>query len=287
MADLNDSIASAQAAVEVAQRNYESMQRLAAKQAATKLQLQDAKDALERATFHLTALKDQKETLVTASDRSVAEAKLRDASSAVALARHKLQLATVTAPMAGTLYQFDLKVGAYLQPGDLLGLVGKLDQVKVVVYVDEPDLGRVSLDLPVNITWDARPGEKWSGRVNKLPTEVVALGTRTVGEVTTIVDNPNRDLLPGVSVNVNIVSKIVNDAVSIPRAALRTRNGATGVYKLTDKTIAWVPATAGISDVNNVQIVSGVEAGDKVADRVVDPSDAEMRPGMRVKVGSD
>lgn len=283
LADLNDSIATAQAAVQVAQRNYEAMQRLADKQAATKLQLQDSKDAVERATLHLTALQDQKETLVTAGDRSVAEAKVRDAESSVALARHKIQVSTVTAPMAGTLYQFDVKVGAYLQPGDLAGLVGKLDQVKVIVYVDEPDLGRVALDMPVTITWDARPGQKWTGRVNRLPTEVVALGTRTVGEVTTVVDNPNHDLLPGVSVNAAITSKVVNDALSIPRSALRTLNGGTGVYELTDQTIKWVPVVAGISDVNSVQISSGLSAGDKVADRVVDPADAEIRAGMRVK----
>ncbi len=287
VADLNDSIATAQAAVSVAERNFEAMQRLADKQAATKLQLQDAKDAVERATLHLTALKDQKDTLVTASDKTVAAAKVRDAEASVALARHELKVAAVVAPMAGTLYQFGLKVGAYLQPGDLAGLVGNLDQVKVIVFVDEPDLGRIALDMPVNITWDARPGQKWTGRVNKLPTEVVALGTRAVGEVTTVVDNPDHDLLPGVSVNVSIISKVVNDAVSIPRAALRTLNGATGVYKLADKTIVWVPVVAGISDVNNVQVVAGVANGDKVADRVVEPADAEIRAGMRVKALTD
>jgi len=283
LADLNDSIATAQAAVTVAQRNYEATQRLAEKQAATKVQLQDAKDAVDRAALHLTALKDQKETLVTATDRSVAAAKLRDAESAVVLARHNLKVATIAAPISGTLYQFDLKIGSYLQPGDLAGLVGKLDQVKVIVYVDEPDLGRIALNMPVNITWDARPGQKWQGRVNKLPSEVIALGTRTVGEVTTVVDNPEHDLLPGVSVNASIISKVVNDAVSIPRSALRTLSGATGVYKLADKSIAWVPVVAGISDVNNVQIVSGVEPGDEVADRIVEPADAEIRPGIRVK----
>jgi HlyD family secretion protein len=283
VADLTDSIASAETAVSVAERNYAAMQRLAEKQAATKQQLQDAKDAVDRAQLHLSALKDQKDTLVTASDRFVAEAKLHEAEAAVTLANHKLSLATVTAPIAGTLYQFDLKVGAYLQPGDLVGLVGKLDQVKVIVFVDEPDLGRVALGMPVNITWDARLGQKWQGHVNKLPTEVVALGTRTVGEVTTVVDNPNHDLLPGVSVNVLIVSKVVNDAVTIPRSALRILHGATGVFKLIDKSIAWTPITAGISDVNNVQVVSGLSPGDKVADRVVEPTDAEVRDRMRVK----
>jgi HlyD family secretion protein len=287
LADLKDSIASAQSAVDVSQRNYEVIQRLSAKEAATKLQLQDAKDTLDRATQHLKALNDQMATLVTAADRSVAEAKLHDAVSAVDLARHRLQTATVCAPMAGTLYQFDMKVGAYLQPGDLVGLVGKLDQVNVTVYVDEPDLGRIALDMPANITWDARLGQKWSGRVDRLPTEVVALGTRTVGEVATIIDNPNHDLLPGVSVNVLIVSKVVNDAISIPRAALRTLRGVTGVYKLTGNSITWVPVVAGISDVNNVQILSGISLGDQVADRVVAPSDAEIRAGMRVKPATD
>jgi multidrug efflux pump subunit AcrA (membrane-fusion protein) len=283
VANLNDSIASAHVALEVAQRHYESLQRLAEKQAATKAQLQDAKDVVDRARLQLTALKNQKETLVTPSDRSVAGVQLRDAEAAVALARHKLDLATVTSPISGTLYQFDLKVGAYLQPGDLAGYVGKLDQVKVTVYVDEPDLGRIALDMPVEITWDARPGQKWRGRVNKLPTEVVALGTRTVGEVATVVDNPRHELLPGVSVTALIISKVVEDATSIPRSALRTLHGATGVFKLANKTIAWTPIEAGISDVNKVQVVSGLTLGDKVADRVVEPSDAEIRNGMRVK----
>jgi HlyD family secretion protein len=283
LASVNDSIASTQAALDVAQRNYEILTRLAEKQAATKVQVQDAKDAVDRTRLQLSAFKDQKETLVTASDRSVAQAKLRDAEAAVALARHRLTLATVKAPVSGTLYQFDLKVGAYLQPGDVVGLVGDLDRVKVTVYVDEPDLGRVALGMPVNITWDARSGRTWQGQVNKLPSEVTALGTRSVGEVTTIVDNPDHDLLPNVSVNVLIISKVVNDALSIPRAALRTLNGGTGVYKLADKRIAWTPIEAGISDVNNVQVVSGLEPGDKVVDRIVEPGDAEIRGGMRVK----
>ncbi len=283
LASLNDSIASAHAAIEVAQRNYDAFTRLASQQAATALQVQEAKDALERANLQLSSLEDQKKTLVTNTDRTVAQAKLHDAQAAVSLARHRLSLGTVTAPVTGTLYQFDLKLGAYLQPGDLVGLIGNLDQVKVTVYVDEPDLGRVGLNMPVSITWDARPGQKWEGRVNKLPTEVIALGTRTVGEVTTVVDNPNHDLLPGVTVNALIISKVVNGALSMPKGALRTQRGATGAFKLTGNTVTWVPVTTGISDVNSVQIVSGLEPNDKVADRVVEPSDAELKSGMRVK----
>src|SRR6185437_5088591 len=217
LASLNDSIQTARAAEEVAQRTYDALQRLESKQAATKLQVQDAKDALNRAKLQLSAFEDQKRTLVTATDRSVAEAKLHNAQAAVAVAKHHVALSRIDAPITGTVYQFNLKVGAYLQPGDQVALVGDLNEVKVTVYVDEPDLGRVGLNMPVGITWDARPGQKWWGRVDRLPTEVIALGTRNVGEVTTVVSNPHHDLLPGVTVNTTIVSKVAENTSGIPK----------------------------------------------------------------------
>jgi len=280
LSSINDSIRSQRTAIEVAQRNYDSLQRLEKQQAATRQQVLDAADALTRAKQQLQGYEDQKRTLVTSSDLSVSQAKLKDADAALTLAKHRLALATVRSPMTGTVYQFDLKVGAYLQPGTLVALVGNLDRVKVTVYVDEPDLGRVKKGMAVDFTWEARPGQHWWGRVEKLPTEIVPLDTRRVGEVTTIVDNPNHDLLPGVTVNATVVSAVVKDAVAIPKQALNRLRGSEGVYKLAGDTIVWTPVKTGVSDVNNVQILSGLKLGNRVALR----SDTEMTSGMQVTV---
>jgi len=287
IADLNGKILSAQAAIDTAQRLYASDQRLFERQAATKLHVQNDKDILDRAKLQLQTLEEQRRTLITGSDKSVAQAKLHDAQASVASARHEVRLGNVTSPMGGTVYQFDLKVGSYLRPGDLVALVGNLNQVKVIVYVDEPDLGRVGLDMPVKITWDARPGRVWWGKVDKLPTEVVALGTRTVGEVSTIVDNPGHDLLPGVTVYAAIISTIVKNATAIPKAAFRTINGQQGVFKLVGNSILWTPISAGASDINHVQIRAGLQVGDRVLDRVLEPPDAEITNHMRVKPDID
>lgn len=287
VASLDDSLRSAKAALDVAQRNYDSLQRLLPKQAATKIQVDEAKDTFERAKLQVASIENQRQTLVTASDKSAALARVGDAQAAVDLASERLQYGVVRAPVSGTLYQFDLKQGAYLQPGDLVGLVGDLNRVKVTVYVDEPDLGRVALGMPVTITWDAQPGKQWSGRVDRLPSQVTPLGTRTVGEVTTLVNNPNHDLLPGVTVNVTIVSRVVKDATTVPKGALRSMHGETGVYKLVGDHIQWTPVKAGASDISNVEILSGLHDSDKVADRVVEPSDAELKDAMRVKPESD
>lgn len=283
LANVNDKIRSAQAALDVAQRSYESTKRLFASQAATKVQVQDAQDRVRSERLQLAGLEDQRKTLATQSEKTVAEAKLRDAEAAVQLARHNIALGSIRAPIAGTIYQFDLKVGSYLQPGTQVALIGKVDQMKVTVYVDEPDLGRVGLGMPVLITWDARPDQTWYGKVDKLPTEIVALGTRTVGEVTTIVGNPNHDLLPGVSVNAVVVSRVAKNALAVSKSALRTLSGKDGVYKLVGDHLEWTPVQTGVSDINDVQILSGLKEGDRVADRVVSPSDAEMKSGMRVR----
>ena len=288
LASVESSITSAKTAVDVASRNYETEQRLAGKNAATRLAVQEAKDTLEHAKQQLAAFESQRRTLVTSGDKIVAEAKLKDAEATVALAEHRIALGTIRTPLSGTVYEFDLKVGAYLQPGDTVALVGDLDRVKIAVYVDEPDLGRIAPDVPVSITWEARPGQKWRGYVEKLPTEIITLGTRNVGEVNTVVDNPNHDLLPGVTVNATIISKVVENALLMPKAALRNIGGKSGAFRLgKGGVLEWAPVEAGISDINNVQIISGLNAGEKVVDRVVDPSDAEITAGMRIKAVED
>jgi HlyD family secretion protein len=279
VSSLRDSIRSAEAAVKVAQRSYDSLSRLEKQQAATRQQVLDAADALTRAKMQLAAYQDQLRTLVTSGDITVAEARAKDANAAVALAQHRIDLATVRAPLAGTVYQFDLKVGAYMQPGELVAEIGKLDQVKVIVYVDEPDLGRVKKGMPVDFTWEARPGQHWRGRVEKLPTQIIPLDTRRVGEVTTIVDNPNHELLPGVTVNATVISAVEKNVVAMPKQALNRLRGQEGVYKLSGDRLVWTPVKTGVSDINNVQILSGLRPGDRVAL----PGDTELKSGMTVR----
>jgi hypothetical protein len=55
--------------------------------------------------------------------------------------------------------------------------------------------------------------------------------------------------------------------------------GITGVYKLSGKSVVWEPVKTGVSDVNNVQILSGIRVGDRVAEQT---GDVAMRNGMRI-----
>jgi len=279
LAEVENNLSAAKLQQDIARRNVDSLSRLVASQAATKFELATAEDTLAKAKIQVETYEARRRTLVSSADRAITEAKLRDAEAAGDLARHRLALDSIKAPISGTVYQFDLKPGAYLSPGDLVATIGQLNQVRVRVYVDEPELGRVEMADPVVITWEGRPDQRWQGKVDHLPSQIVPLGTRQIGEVLCLIDNPDHDLLPGTNINAEIISKVVKDALSIPKQALRYESRGKGVYKLVGDQLAWQEVKVGVSDVNEIQILSGLKAGDEVAL----PGDADLREGRRVK----
>jgi len=68
--------------------------------------------------------------------------------------------------------------------------------VRVWLYVDEPLLGRVAPGQPVTITWEALPGRQWCGAVEKMPADIRPLGSRQVGDVVSVIDNPGASCYP-------------------------------------------------------------------------------------------
>jgi len=237
-----------------------------------------AKEAVDRAQAQIDALQKQRAALVAPGDRSAAEARLDEAKTAIQLAEARIRMSVVRAPIAGTVYQFDLKPGAYLNTGDLVAAVGRLDRVHVRVYVDEPDLGRVNMGMPVTITWDALPGRQWKGSVERTPNEIVTLGARQVGEVLCTIENPDMDLLPGTNVNVVILSETVENAVTIPKQAVFRQQGQTGVYILEGDRLRWKQVTLGVGNTTRTQ-VNELKEGDAVAL----PSEKPLRDGMVVQ----
>jgi HlyD family secretion protein len=278
IATLNGAIEAAEQELAVAQREYDSNRRLQSKGAIANLEVTASKERVERVQLQIQSLETRKAALVSPPDRSAAEARLNEAQAAVAAAKEKIGMTTVRAPIAGTVYQFDLKPGAYLNPGDLVANIGRLETVRVIVYVDEPDLGRVEVGMPVTITWDALPGRQWTGGVERKPTQVIALGARQVGEVGCVIGNPDLDLLPGTNVNAEIRSKVVENVLTIPNAALRREGLKTGVFVLENGAIRWRDVKLGVASVVRSQVVGGLRDRDSVAL----PTDRALKDGMAV-----
>jgi HlyD family secretion protein len=271
-------LARARIDLEAAQREYQTLERLFTKQAATRLEVDNARHVVNQLKLRIQSLEAHKAALVTNPDKQIAKARVEEAQSAAQIARTNLELSIIRAPMDGVVYEFDLKRGAFLNPGDQVAKVGRLDRVRVTVYVDEPDLGKVRQGESVTITWDALPGHQWKGQVDKLPTQVVPLGTRQVGEVGCIIENPERDLLPSANINADIAATEAANALTLPKEALRRQGSETGVFLLQGDRVMWRKVGLGISSYTKSQILSGLNEGDAVAM----PSEKPIKSGMKV-----
>lgn len=276
---IDSDLARARLDLEAAQKSSEALDRLVAKQAATRQELDSARQLVDQLQLRIQSLEKSKAALVTGTDKEIAKARLQEAQSTSAVAQTNLDLSRIRAPMDGTLYDFDLKQGSYVIPGDAIAKVGRLDRVRVNVYVDEPDLGKVREGELVIITWDALTGHQWKGKVDKLPTQIAPLGTRQVGDVACIIENPDRDLLPNANINADIQATVVEHALALPKEAIRRQGSETGVMLLQGDRVVWRPVNLGISSYTKSQVLSGMTEGDAAAL----PSEKPVQSGSRVQ----
>jgi HlyD family secretion protein len=278
LADIDGQLAKLALDRQQTEKELATVGRLIAKNAATKQEAQVLEDRLAQLQQQRGALQARRAVLFTAADRGVIEARLREARTAVAAARDKQKQGVLRAPMAGVVYQVDPRAGAFLNPGDLVANIGRVDELVVKVFIDEPELGRVAPGMPAVITWDAMPGKQWEGRVEKMPLQIVTMGTRQVGEVSVRIPNEDKTLPPGANINAAIRSREAAQAVTIPKEALRRENGVQGVFVVVGNALQWRPVKIGVTNITHAQVTEGVAAGD----RVVLATDIVLKPGMPV-----
>ena len=278
--EIENSLARAQFDLQQAQKTAASLERLAGKQAATKQEVDNAREKVRQSELEIAGLEKRRLSLVAQPDRAAAKARLDDAEGALRHARERAALAVVHAPMAGTVYGREVRSGSYVNAGDLIANVGRLEQLRVRVYVDEPELGRVAEGQPVTITWDALPGRQWHGRVERKPVAIQPLGSRQVGEVICLIDNDGRALLPGTNVNAEIRTAVAEGALVIPKETLRHDAQGDYVWALKGDAIERRAVKKGVASITQVQIVEGLSEGDAVAL----PGDVALKAGDKVTV---
>ncbi len=265
LAEIENGLIAAKADLTTAKRDADSLSRLLSKQAATAYEMGLSRDKVRQIELRIEGLERRRAALVGQGDRAVAEARINEMEAAAAEIRHRVDVSNIRSPMSGMLYQFDLKPGAYLNPGDLVGSVGRINQLKVTVYVDEPELGRVEKGMPVNITWDAMAGRQWKGVVDRMPTQIVPLGTRQVGEVVCIIENPDLSLIPGTNINAEILSRKADSALTIPKETVHTEGKQSFVMKLLGDRLITQPVKLGIGSITRIQVLDGLSEGDSIA----------------------
>jgi RND family efflux transporter MFP subunit len=184
----------------------------------------------------------------------------------------------LTAPVTGSVYRTERRRGEVVHAGDPILWIADLSDLRVRANIDQVDLGRVRGDQRVEITSNAFPGRLWTGIVSEVIPHVVVRQSRSISEGLAKVEPPTEGLVPGMSVDVDIVVEQSEDALRVPAEAIFRSNGDAFVYRIEGSRARRIDVALGLETVNAVQVTEGLEADDVV---VLGPA-TELAEGDRV-----
>ncbi len=271
----------AQASRDQLRRDNESLTKLVAEKAATSQELDQNRLLLTQAEADVTALQKAKETMEQQAplDRDRVQHLVEHAREQVADLEARVASAHGVAPMDGTLYALPIRTGDFVKAGDLLAEIADLHHVRIRAFIDEPELGQIEVNQPVEIFWDAHPDRVWNGRTEILPKQVVNRGTRSVGELICSVSNDRLDLLPNTTVDVRIQISERPNVLVVPRGAVYIEGSKRFVFRVENNKINRRYITVGVANPTMIEVLSGLNEGDVVAL----PGDVSLKENLHIR----
>jgi len=213
---------------------------------------------LVSAKAHLAMLKAG----ATGTELAVQEAILDEA-----VARHDLALArmaesVILAPFAGTIIRVHVHRGGLVAAKAPLLELADLSNLVVRFAVPELHAAAVQPEMEVELLPDAHPGEVVKGRVVRIYPELDQ-GTRTRTVEAELA--AGAELVPGMFGRVNLTLKLAGQSVVLPSEAVSaSRQGKAAVFVVEEGKARTRLVTTGIEADNRIQILSGIQPGDKV-----------------------
>ncbi len=271
----------AQAQREQLRRDSESLTKLVAQKAATPQEFEQNRLALAQAEADVEALEKTKQTYASQAVLDVERVThlVEHARNQVRDLEEKVSSAHGIAPTDGTLYSLPIHPGDFVKQGDLLAEMADLHHVRVRAFIDEPELGQIDVNQAVEILWDAHPGRVWSGRTEVVPKQVVAHGTRNVGELLCSVSNDQLDLIPNTTVDVRIHIGERPSVLVVPRGALNIDGSKRFVFVVEDNRLHRRDIKVGIANPTMIEVLSGLQQGDVVAL----PGEVSLKENLRIR----
>ncbi len=268
-AEAERAIAQAEAGKALAEKTFDRMKRLYEDKVVTRQEL----DEVEAKTT--VAAKDYERAV---ERRAQMDARVAQAKAGENAARTALSYTKVTAPFSGIVTEKKLDAGSMAVPGAPIVIMEDPRRYRIEASVPESLLPLLKVGAPVDVELDSAPGKAIPARISEV-SPLVDPATRTF---TAKADIGGSGLRTGLFGRIRIRAG-KGTVLAVPKRAISRAGGYEGLFVVTpDNTARLVLVTTGAAYGDDVEILSGIEPGTRVAvspvDRLVDGARVEVRP---------
>jgi len=190
---------------------------------------------------------------------------LENAQLAIKSAEENLANTQLIAPISGTVMTFDITVGNKIDSSSLV-TIADLGQPFIEVFLDPSDWNNVKVGKYAEITFDALPDSKFTGKVTRVDPGLYTSGNTSVVRALVQLDIPKDgfDLPLGSTASVDVIGGRADNALLIPIEALHPAGDQFTVFVMKNNKPTLRVVEIGIQDQVSVEIKSGLQAGDVV-----------------------
>lgn len=212
----------------------------------------------------VVALGRGNQQLIQASEDRLRSLQLPNETIAVLKETKQIQqTVTFYAPQSGVVDNLNIRQGFFVKPGTTMMSIGNLDQVWVEAEIFERQAAYVEEGAPASMTVDYLPGESWQGKVDYVQPSLDAM-TRTM-KVRLRFDNENGALKPNMFTQVELNPDNDTESLIVPKdAVIRTGDNDRVVLALDEGSFKSIAVDLGRVDDQFVEILSGIDAGERV-----------------------
>ncbi len=207
-------------------------------------------------------------------DIAQGRASVKEAIANLSLIQTQLSDTQIRAPFAGFISQKYAEPGAFVTPttsastgtGATSTSIAALAQgLEILAQVPEVDIGRIRQGQTVKVSADAYPDRTFEARVKRIAPEAVLERDVTYFEVRLGLTTGRDVLRSGMNVDLVFLGDRLTDVVVVPTVAVVTVQGETGVLVPgEEQEPVFRPVTLGPAVEQQIQILDGLESGDRV-----------------------
>lgn len=222
-----------------------------------------SKEALNVANVQLSKLKAP----VNSYDRSLAEAKIRQAEAAIQAIKKQIDDCVLRTPYAGVVTQKKFEIGEQVAPSTPVISISGDTNFEVEVLISEADIAKVKNGNKVEITFDAFGDElKFSGVLNSIEPAQTEVQGVIYYKANIVFDPKGNEIKAGMTANVIIVSAEKENAlIVLNRAIIQKADTGKFIRVLKNNLVTENKVETGLKgDSGEVEVLSGVNEGDVV-----------------------
>ena len=210
---------------------------------------------------------EQARALVTSAQRKLeaADAIVAQGQAQAKTAQVVRDYVNIRTTIAGNVVKRLVAPGVLVQPGTPVLKIVQVDKVRLQANVGEQDLAGIRVGSPTIVTLAGNGTEPFTAKVTSI-SPFVDPGARTA-VVEAVVPNAERRLLPGQYVQMQFVTGEQRNALSVPREAVVRSSDSASVWVVADDRVERRQVTTGLESQDRVEIVAGLDAGERVVRR--------------------